>query len=82
MAPPGGLFASQQRRDDNSESSHNTLRTTLGKDSQLGEHTNQYHLLQWYGYPPARQPFPGAPQFYHHSPFNTTLSSQATTSVR
>jgi len=82
MAPPGGLLASEERDDDNSESSDNSLRTAPGKDSQLGEHTNQCHPPQAYGYPLAQQPFPGTPQFYRHSPFNMTPSSQQTTSAR
>jgi len=81
MAPPGGLFGLQQRRDDNSGSSDNGSRTTTGKDSRSRKHANQYQLPHGYGYPPSQQPFPGAPQFYHHSPFNMTHSSQPPTSV-
>jgi len=82
MAPQGGLFGWQQRRDDNSGSSDNGSRTATGKDSQFGKHAEQYHPLHGYGYPPSQQPFPGAAQFYQHSPFNMTHSSQPTTSAR
>ena len=80
-SPPGGLFGPQQRWDNVSESSDNSLRTATGKHSQLGQHTNQYHPPQGYGYPPAHQPFPGAPPIYQHHPFNMTPSSQPTTSA-
>ena len=80
MAPPGGLFGSQQCGDDNSESPDKSSRHVTRKDSQFGIHTNQYHLPQGYGYPPSQQPFPAAPQFYHQSPFNMTHSSQSTSS--
>jgi len=81
MAPPGGQFGSQQHNDNNSESSDDGSQTTTGKDSRTRKHTNQYQPPHGYGYPPSQQPLPGTPQFYHHSPFNTTLSSQPTTSV-
>jgi len=81
MAPPGGLFGSQQCGDDNSESPDQSSRHANRKDSQFGIHTNQYHPPQWYSYPPSQQPFAGAPQFYHQSPFNMTHSSQPTSST-
>jgi len=81
-APPGGLFGSQQCCDDNSGSSDDGSHTTTGKDSRYRKHPNQYQLPHGYGYPPSQQPFPGAPQFYYHSPFDMTHSSQPTTSIR
>jgi len=53
----------------------------LAKTVNLGKNTNQYHPPQGYGYPPSQQPFPGALQFYHQSPFNMTHSSQPTSSA-
>jgi len=82
MARPGGLVSRQQRREDNSESLENSSRTATGKDSPFGKQTNQYQPPHGYGCPPSQQPFPGAPQFYQHSPFNMTHSSQATTRAR
>jgi len=79
MAPQGGLFRTQQRRDDNSESSDTSSQTATDKDNQLGKHMNQYNLAHGYSYLPLQQPLPGAPQFYQHSPFNMTPSSQPTT---
>jgi len=81
MAPPGGLFGLQQCGDDNSESQDKSSRHATRTDSQFGKHTNQYHLPQGYCYPPSQQLFPGAPQFYHQSPFNMTHSSQPTSSA-
>jgi len=78
MAPPGGLFASEQRCDDNSESPDESSRHATRIDSQFGILTNQYHPPHGYCYPPAQQPFPGTPQLYHQSPFNMTHSSQPT----
>jgi hypothetical protein len=72
MAPPGGLFVSEQRGDDNSESPDKSLRPATRKNSQFGKHINQYHLPQGYGNLLSQQPFPSAPQFYHQSPFNMT----------
>jgi len=52
------------------------------KDSRSGNVAYQNLPWHWYGYPPSQQPFPGAPQFYHNSPFNMTQNcSQPTTSV-
>jgi len=82
MARPGGLFGTQQRREDNSESSENSSHTATGKDSPFGKQTYQYQPPHGYGYPLSQQPFPGAPQFYQHSPFNMTYSSHPTTSAR
>jgi len=81
MAPPGGLFGSQQQCDDNSESPDESSRHATRKDSQFGKQTNQYYPQQGYGYRPSQQPFPGAPHFYHQSPFNMTHSSQPTSSA-
>jgi len=82
MAPPGGEFGLQQHRDIKSESPDERSRHATRKDIQFGKHTNQYHLPpQGYGYPPSQQPFSGAPQFYHQSPFNMTHSSQPTSST-
>jgi hypothetical protein len=82
MAPPGGQFGSQQCCDDNSESPENGTRPATGKESRSVKHANQYQPPHGYGYPSSQQPFPGAPQFYHQSPFNMTHNrSQPTTSV-
>jgi len=81
VAPQGSLFGSHQRRDHISGSPDNGSRTAIGKDSHFGKHTDQYHPLQGYGYPPSQHPFPGTPQLYHQSPFNMTLSSQPTNSA-
>jgi len=82
MACSGGRFSTQQRHEDNSESSENSSRTATGKDIPFGKQTNQYQPPHGYSYPPSQQPFPGAAQFYQHSPFNMTPSSQPTTSAR
>jgi len=81
MAPPGGLFGSEQHGDANSESLDTSSRHATRKDSQLGKHSSQYHPPQGYGYPPPQQPSPGAPQFYHQFPFNMTHSLQPTSSA-
>jgi len=81
MAPPGSQFGSRQRRDDTSGFLDNGSRTTTGTDSRSRKHANQYQPPHGNGYPPSQQPFPGATQFYYHSPFNMTHSSQPTTSV-
>ena len=81
MAPPGGLFSSQQRGDDNAESPDKSSRHATREYSQFGKYTNQYHPPQGYGFPPPQQPFPGARQFHHQSPFNMTHSSQPTSSA-
>jgi len=81
-ACPGGLFGTQPRCEDNSESSENRSRTATGKDSRFGTQTNQYQPPHGYGYLASPQPFPDTPQFYQHSPFNMTHSSQPTTSAR
>jgi len=81
MATPGGLFGSQQRGDDYSESLDICSQHATRKDSQFGQHTNQYHPLQGNCYPPSQQPFPGTPQFHHQSPFNMTHNSQPTSSA-
>jgi hypothetical protein len=79
MAPPGGLFGSQQRPDDNVGASENNAGNTPSKDTQFRQPTNQIHPPPGYSYPPSQPPFPGAPQFYHHAPFNMTPSSQQST---
>jgi len=81
MAPPGGILGTQQPLEDNSESPENCAWTATGKDSRFEKQTKQYHLPHGYGYPPSQQPFPGAPQFYQHSPLNMKHSSQPTTSA-
>jgi hypothetical protein len=81
MAPPGDLFDLQQCGDDNSESPDKSSRHATRKDGQFGIYSNQYHLLQGYGYPPSQQPFPCTTQFHHQSPFNMTHSSQPASST-
>jgi len=81
MASPGGLFGMQQPLEVNAQSPENSSRNATDKDSRFGKQTNQYHLPHGYGYPHTQQPFPGAPQFYQHSPFNMTHSLQPTTSA-
>jgi len=81
MAPPGGLFGLEQCGDDISESPDKSSQHATHKDSQCGKHTNQYHPPQGYGYTPLQQPFLGAPQFYHQSPFNMTHSLPPTHSA-
>jgi len=76
MASPGGLFGSQQRSDDNVGASDSHAGNTPNKDTQFGQPTNQFPPPPGYRYPPSQPPFPGAPQFYHHAPFNMTPSSQ------
>jgi len=79
MAPPGGLFASQQHPDDNVGASDNHAGNTPNKDTQFGQPTNQFPPPPGYSYPPLQPPFLGAPQFYHHAPFNMSPSSQPST---
>jgi len=81
MAPPGGLFALQQRGDENSESPDKSSRHATRNDSQFGKHTNQCHPPQGYGYCPSQQPFPGAPHIYDRYPFNMTHSTLPTCSA-
>jgi len=76
MAQPGRLFGSQQRLDVNVGASDNDAGNTLSRDSQFDQPTNQIHPPLGYCYLPLQPPFPGAPQFYHHAPFNMTPSSQ------
>jgi len=76
MAPPGGLFGSQQCPDNDVGASDNQAGNTPIKDTQFGQPTNQFPPPPGYCYPPSQPPFPGAPQFYHHAPFNMTPSSQ------
>jgi len=76
MAPPGGLFGSQQRPDDEVGASVNHAGNTPNRDTQFGEPTKQFPPPPGYSYPPLQPPFPGAPQFYHHAPFNMTPGSQ------
>jgi len=82
MAPTDGIFGTQHRHDNNSGSSDNGSQPATGKVSRSGKHANQYYPRNAYGYPPSQQQFPGAQQFYQHSPFNITHnSSQPTTSI-
>jgi len=81
MAQTVGFCGSWQWCDNNSVRSDNCSWTVTGNDSRFGKHTNQYYPLHGYGYPPAKQPLPGTWQFYQHSPFNKTPSSQPTTST-
>jgi len=77
MAPIGGLFGSQPRPDDNAGASDNPCANTPSKDPQFRQPTNRFHPSpRGYSYPPSQPPFPGAPQFHHHAPFNMTPSSQ------
>jgi len=76
MAPPGGLFGSQQRPEDNVGAFDNNAGNTLSKDTQFGQPPNQIQPPPGYSYPPSQPPFPGAPQFSHPAPFNMTPSSQ------
>jgi len=76
MAPPGGLFASEQRSDDNVGASDDNAGNTPNKDTQFGQPKTQFPPPPGYSYPPSQPPYPGAPQFYHHPPFNLTPSSQ------
>jgi hypothetical protein len=76
MAPPGGLFGSQQRPEDNVGASDNNAGNTPSKDTQFGQPPNQIQPPPGYSYPPSQPPFPGAPQFSHPAPFNMTPSSQ------
>ena len=80
MVPPGGLFGSQQRPDDNVGASYNDGGNTPSNDNQFGQPANQFHPTPppppGYSYPPLQPPFPGAPQFYHQAPFNMTPSAQ------
>jgi hypothetical protein len=78
MAPPGGLFGSQQQRpDDNVGASDNNTGNTPNKVTQFGQPTNQFTPPPEYRYPPSQPPFPCAPQFYHDAPFTMTQSSQS-----
>ena len=72
----------QQHGDVKSESPDERSRHATHKDIHFGKHTNHYQPLpQGYCYPPSQLPFPGAPQFYHQSPFNMTHSSLPTSST-
>ena len=79
MAPLGGLFGPQQLPDDSVGASDNHAGNTPNKDTQFEQPTNQLPPPPGYSYPPSQPPFPGAPQFYHHAPFNMTPSSQPST---
>jgi hypothetical protein len=76
MTPPGALFGSQPRPDDNLGASDKNAGITLPKDIQFGLPPNQFPPPPGYSYPPSQLPFPGTPQFYYHAPFNMTPSSQ------
>ena len=82
MAPLRGLFGLKNCRDDYSESPDNGTQPATCKHNRSGQHAIQYQPLHGSGYSPSQPPFPGSPQFYHHSPFNMKHnSSQPTTSV-
>jgi hypothetical protein len=81
LAPPGGLFGSQQHPDDNVEGSENNAGNTASQDTEFGQPSNQIHPPRGYCYLPLQPPFPGALQFYHHAPFNMTPSSQPSTAA-
>jgi len=77
MAPTGGLFGSQQRPNDNLESSDNNPGTPPNKNSQFREPMNQFHSPPGYTSNPPQQPqCPGAPQFYHFALSNMTQCTQ------
>ena len=76
MAPPGVLFGSQQRPDDNVRASDNNAGNPPSKDTHFRQPTNQYPPPPAYSYLPSQPPFPGTPQFYHPAPFNMTPSSE------
>jgi len=76
MAPPGGLFGSQQCPDDNVGASDNNAGNTPNKDTQFRQPTIQFPPPPGYSYSSSQPPLPGFPQFYHHVPFNMTPSSQ------
>jgi len=76
MAPPGGLFGSQQRPEDNVGASVNNAGNTPSKETQFRQPPNQIDPPPGYSYPPSQLQFPGAPQFSHPAPFNLTPSSQ------
>jgi hypothetical protein len=74
MASPGDLFGLQRRPDDKVGASD--AGNTPNKDTQFRQPTNLF-LPPWGCiHPPSQPPFPSAPQFYHHAPFNMTPSSQ------
>jgi len=76
MAPTGGLFATEQRPEDNVGAWDNNIGNMPSKDTQFRQPPNQCHPPPGYSYPPSQSPFPGAPQIYHPAPFNMTPSSQ------
>jgi len=78
---PGGQFSMERLCEVNTGTSGDSSRTATGKDSRFRKQTNQYQLPHGYCYPPSQQPFPGAPQFYQHLPFNMKHTSQPTTSA-
>jgi hypothetical protein len=79
MAPLGGLFGSQNHPDDNVGASD--AGNTQNKDIQFRQPTNQFPPPPGYSFLPSQPPFPGAPQFYHHAPFNMITSSQPSSGV-
>jgi len=76
IAPTDGLFGLQQCPEDNLEASDYNAGNTLSKGTPFGQPPNRFHPPPWYCYPPSQPPFPGAPQFYHPTPFNMTPSLQ------
>jgi len=83
MVPTSGLFGSQQCSADNVGASDDNAGNTPSKDTQFGQPANQFHPPPplAYSYPPSQPPFPGAPPLYHQASFNTTPSSQPSSSV-
>ena len=79
MVPMGVLFGSQQRPADYVGVTENNAGNTSNKDTQFMHPTNRIYPSPGYSYPCLQPPFPGAPQFYHHTPFNMTPSSQPCT---
>jgi len=78
MASLGSLLTTKKWDDDTSQLSDNSSQPATGTVSRFRKYTTQYYPPQVYHYPPSQQPFPGAPQLYHHSPLNMTRTSQAT----
>jgi len=82
VAPAGSLNGTQQWCQHNSEPSENCSHTATCKDGRFGKQSNQYYLPSRYGYRPSKMSYSGAGLIYHHSTFNTILSSQPTNSTR
>jgi hypothetical protein len=77
MAPPGGLFGSQQQHPaDNVGESDNNAGNTPNKETQFWQPTNRFPTPPGYSFPPSQPPFPGTHQFHPRATFNMTPSSQ------